>query len=551
MSEQGSDCTPLSNALLTLAQRLRRGALRHASHCASTLSGIAAATLLAACSSYTFPSGTPSTYSSNAVQASQSASRPLVGMAISGGGNRSALFAAYVLELFGSLPVVAPLGTATPGRPISFLDSVGYLSSVSSGSFAASYFSMHGIGDYSEMLTGKTVPVRYEQFFTEFKQRMNFNWKLALFENKLFTFSSNAHGWTEAIDKQLVQGATFADLDKREASGASPYLILNATHYDTGRRFVMTTIPNRAFCLNTEQLALNVIYTPAEQEQRIDNTQTAKLDQCDHHDALTPEGFDNFWNPEEQSIQSAQVPLSHAVAASGAFPLIIGPIAYRLTGNHELLHLVDGGVTDNSGVESIQQLFLRDLLKNHAHRDLIVSLDASLPFNAYGTTIADDRWPLSMFADDPTRLSDIQEERASTYRRDLWNVTTYAARTLKRADGAVTRLNVVNLKPDDLNVSSLQIDTPDCHIHYDSAQAVYTAARDIPTAYHLAGCDLQLVRIAACWSVHQHARQIQQFFDPALADRRRGGDSAVADASGVLASRIQDMCPELVAAHAF
>lgn len=524
------------------------------------LLAIAGAALLAACSSYTFTSGMASTYISNALLANRPASRPLVGVAISGGGNRSALFAAYVLELFGSLPVVAPLGTATPGRQISFLDTVDHLSSVSSGSFAASYFSMHGIGGYSAMLTDGTVPARYAEFFTDFKRRMNFNWKLALFKNKLLRFSSNAHGWTEAIDKQLVQGATFADLDKREASGASPFLILNATHYDTGRRFVMTTISNRAFCLNTEQLALNVIYTPAEQDGHVDNMQEAKLSQCDHRDALTPEGFDNFWNPDEQSVQSAEVPLSHAVAASGAFPLIIGPIAYRLTGNNELLHLVDGGVTDNSGVESIQQLFLRDLLKNRSHRDLIVSLDASLPFNGYGSTISGDKSPLSTLIDDPTRLSDIQEERASTYRRDLWNITTYAAQTLKRADGAVTRLDLVNLRPDDLNVGLLRINTPDCHVHYGNAQAVYAAARDIPTTYHLAGCDLQLVRIAACWSVHQHARQIQQFFDPTLAERHRdladydtaaktdsGGDSAVSGRTDILASRIRQICPELAA----
>jgi hypothetical protein len=125
MAEQESVCNYLSNTLLKLARRLCGGAPRHASNCASVLSGIAAAALLAACSTYTFTSGTPSTYSSNAVLANQSASRPLVGVAISGGGNRSALFAAYVLELFGSLPVVAPSGTATPGRPISFLDTVG------------------------------------------------------------------------------------------------------------------------------------------------------------------------------------------------------------------------------------------------------------------------------------------------------------------------------------------------------------------------------------------------------------------------------------------
>jgi len=37
--------------------------------------------------------------------------------------------------------------------------------------------------------------------------------------------------------RQLV-----ANLDQREASGASPCLIFNVTHYDSGQRFVMTTL---------------------------------------------------------------------------------------------------------------------------------------------------------------------------------------------------------------------------------------------------------------------------------------------------------------------
>src|SRR5262249_55111791 len=150
-------------------------------------------------------------------------------------------------------------------------DTVDHLSSVSSGSFAAAYFSMRGIGDYSAMLAGNTVPARYAQFFADFERTMNFNWKDALIKYKLLTFSSDAQGWTKAIDKQILHGATFADLDKREASGASPFLILNATHYDTGRRFVMTTIPSDAFCLNTEQLLLNVVYARPEEEGHVDD----------------------------------------------------------------------------------------------------------------------------------------------------------------------------------------------------------------------------------------------------------------------------------------
>jgi hypothetical protein len=517
---------------------------------------------LVACSSYSFTPGPPSTYSSNSPSSALPTQRPLVGMALSGGGNRSGLFASYVFELLGSLPVVAPPGSDTAGQPVSFLDTVTHVSSVSGGSFAAAYFSMNGIGHYSAMLAGNSIPEPYARFFADFQQQMNFNWGTAALGLRFLTFGSNADGLAKAIDAQYLHGATFADLDQREASGASPFLILNATHYDTGRRFVMTTIPSDAFCLNTEQFLLDVFYAPAGQEAHIDDMHASKLSECDRSDALTPEGFDNFWNPKQQSVPSATVPLARAVATSAAFPLVIGPIAYPVTGQRELLHLIDGGVTDNSGVESMLQLYLRDLLKNPSHRDFVVSLDASLPFNSYGATIAGDKSPLSTFIDDPTRVSDIQEVRASLYRQDLWNVTTFAARNMKRSNGAITRMDVVELKPDDLNVGPLNIDRPDCHTHYSDARAVHVAARDIPTNFHLDGCDAELVRIAACWSVHQHAGQIQQFFDPA-ADRRRstvdrgwadeagnrGAGGSGAD-TGMLDVRIRQMCPELVSAGA-
>ncbi|HEY4352170.1 MAG TPA: patatin-like phospholipase family protein [Paraburkholderia sp.] len=536
------------------------------------------AATLVACSSYSFTPGPPSTYSSNAPAADLPAAQPLVGMALSGGGNRSGLFASYVFELLGSLPVDAPAGikagtpAGTPAggqsaaQPVSFLDTVTHVSSVSGGSFAAAYFSMKGIGHYSAMLSGNTVPEPYASFFSDFQHQMNFDWAHAALGLRFLTFGSDAEGLVKAIDSQYLHGATFTDLDKREASGASPRLILNATHYDTGRRFVMTTIPSASFCLNTEQFLLDVFYAPAGQEGHIDDMHESKLSQCDRNDALTPEGFDDFWNPKEQSVPSADVPLARAVATSAAFPLVVGPIAYPVAGQRELLHLIDGGVTDNSGVESMLQLYLRDLLKNRSHRDLVLSLDASLPFNAYGATIAGDKSPLSAFIDDPTRVSDIQEVRASLYRRDLWNVTTYVARNMKRSSDAITRMDIVELKPDDLNVGPLSIDTHECHTQYKDARSVHVAARDIPTSFHLDGCDAELVRIAACWSVHQHAGQIQQFFDPAPADRRseysagdqaasgnrsgnsRANSSANDSRTGMLDARIRQMCPELATA---
>src|ERR1700754_4665438 len=135
-----------------------------------------AATALVACSSYSFTPGPPSTYTSNEPAAHLPAERPLVGMALSGGGNRSGLFASYVFELLGSLPVDAPAGgtgSGEPaGQPVSFLDTVTHVSSVSGGSFAAAYFSMKGVGRYSAMLSGNTVPEPYASFFSDFQRQM-------------------------------------------------------------------------------------------------------------------------------------------------------------------------------------------------------------------------------------------------------------------------------------------------------------------------------------------------------------------------------------------
>jgi hypothetical protein len=117
------------------------------------------------------------------------------------------------------------------------------------------------------------------------------------------------------------------------------------------------------------------------------------------------------------------------------------------------------------------------------------------------------------------------------------------------------------MKPDDLRLPSLRIDTPQCHEHFDDAQSVHAAARDIATSYHLDDCSAQLVRVAACWSVHQHAAEIQDFFEAAPDGRSRiawDSESYAATnshaksrvATGVIEQRIKEMCPELVAAHA-
>jgi len=496
------------------------------------------------CSVYQFKSGPPSVYRSNESTDALDSARPLVGVAISGGGNRSALFASYVLELLGSLPVevLAPANATTP-RQTSFLDTIGYISSVSGGGFAASYFGMKGLGRYDALVSGGTVPKTYTDFFDGFHTTMNFDWAGTALGLEGLTFGSTETRLSKVIDSQFLDGATFADLDQHEASGTAPYLIFNATHYDSGRRFVMTTIPSSNFCLNTEQLLKDVVYASGNQQYKIDPMYLQKIAQCDRKDPLTPEGFDSFSNPRMTSVPSTSFPISRAVATSASFPLAIGPVAYQIDDDKAYLHLIDGGVADNSGVESITQLFLRKLIKNTQSRGLIVALDAGLPFNSRGTTIADARLPVSTIIKDPARLSDIQEVRASLYRQDLWEVTEAVAKNMKKSSNAVTRLDIEQLQHIDLNVGSLRIDAGECHEQLTDAKSVRDAVRDIPTNFHLDACSTQLVRIAACWSVHQHAAAIQHLVDNLDGnDRKRSPDTSILD------KRARAMCPELVSA---
>ena len=72
----------------------------------------------------------------------------------------------------------------------------------------------------------------------------------------------------------------------------------------------------------------------------------------------------------------------------------------------------------------------------------------------------------------------------------------------------------------------------------------------------MVGCSAQLVRVAACWSVHQHAADIQDFVDAAAERRHRtswdettsGTETHVAH--GIIEQRIKQMCPERVNANA-
>jgi hypothetical protein len=167
----------------------------------------------------------------------------LVGVALSGGGSRAALFGAAGLEALGRLQ--APGGG-------SVLEQVAYLSSVSGGSVAAAYYASQKPPQEIPVLTPEgALTADYQTFFAEYQEKLRQDFEGALLRRQLLSFrwlnsSLAARSLAEVMAERLLGPTTLGDLARREARGDSPRLIINTTLYNSGRRFVLTTLPPEA-----------------------------------------------------------------------------------------------------------------------------------------------------------------------------------------------------------------------------------------------------------------------------------------------------------------
>jgi hypothetical protein len=75
----------------------------------------------------------------------------------------------------------------------------------------------------------------------------------------------------------------------------------------------------------------------------------------------------------------------------------------------------DGGLYENSGVESLSLLFLTQLQAKRIKRALIISFDSSFPFSVGERRLFRRSLPFSLLTFDFSRIPSIMEERATTY----------------------------------------------------------------------------------------------------------------------------------------
>lgn len=207
-----------------------------------------------------------------------------VGLAISGGGSRSANFgAACMFQL----------------QRIGLLEHVDYISSVSGGSLTAAYYCL---SEDAQWNPGTVQEKLTSSFASDVIARTLLPWNLpALLLTRFDRSDLLARSFTTHLFSRDGRPLTFADLRPDR-----PRLLINATDLQSGRKFVFT---NEAF--------------------------------------------------DQLNSDLGTYPVSYAVAASSAVPVLLHHVTLRdySTIFKQYRHLIDGGVVDNLGVQSLVETY--------------------------------------------------------------------------------------------------------------------------------------------------------------------------------------------------
>ena len=442
----------------------------------------------------------------------------LVGIAISGGGSRAATFASYVLEELARIDVSAQ-------RPsTSLLEKVQYISSVSGGSLSAAYYSMRKPEKSKPVLDAGALSPDYQHFFRDYQTAMQQSWEEALWQVSLGDATRRAQFIARRWDEQLFHDATFADLERREQAGDSPRLILNGTSWGTGRRMLFTTLPGTAF--NYDFVGETLRYLEGSGMPN-DEFKILEAHMQPETQRFQPMTFDQL------AADLGPVRMSYAVASSSSVPLLIGPVLFTVPlkeGGTQLLHIGDGGMFDNQGIESMAQLFFGQLRaakgeQPPTRRGLIVIIDASYPFDSTGGAFSKATNLLELLNRSPSRVYDIMEQRAQAYQLMLWTVLRAdAARRAADADSPgqvvpdTSHLRVIYLRHTD--AADLQMAVPagcDIRAADEKDRKVQLKAKlsSIPTRFKIEPkCDAPLLAAAAKALVEHQAPRIAEFFQP-------------------------------------
>jgi len=421
----------------------------------------------------------------------------LIGVALSGGGSRAALFAEAGLE------ALAQIRTADSA---SLIDRVDHISSVSGGSLSASYYILKKPGRGVAVLNPDgTMSPAYRTFFDQYRADLSQDFETSLIWRQLLSFrwinsALAARTLAEILRERLYGDARIQDLSAREKAGDTPGIIINTTLYNNGRRLALTSLPPEAFD-----------YDFFEDLER-------SLEKRGQHMEATP-FIRQRWKllrpmtPIEIHMDPCPTAVAAAATASASFAPLIGPTTIRMGDKEAYWHVGDGGLYENSGIESLLFLYLKQLQAKRAKRAIIIALDSSYPFSVDEARLLKRSLPFSLLNFDFSRIPGIMEERAITYQALFFRTLQ-----LEGVFPDIKTLTVIPLRHTDAKWAADLSDLPPaCKAELQpmkTTEDVTNRIAAIPTRLGLtSACDRELIYTAANKLVTEYKDAILDFID--------------------------------------
>lgn len=323
----------------------------------------------------------------------------LLGVALSGGGSRAALFAEAGLEALAQLRLA---------DGSSLLTRIDHLSTVSGGSLSGAYYVLKKPGRSMPVLNPDgTLSPAYRAFFDQYRADLAQDFETSLIWRQLLSFrwinsALAARTLQEILQEKLYDDARLQDLSARAKAHDTPDIIINTTLYNNGRRLALTSLPADEFEYD--------FFTDLERSlQRRGQPMEPSPYVEERWKRLRP------MTPIEIHFDPCTIRVSGAATASASFAPFIGPTTLRAGDKEAYWHVGDGGLYENSGIESLLFLYLKQLQVKRAKRALIIALDSSYPFSVDEVRLLKRSLPFSLLNFDFARIPSIMEERALTY----------------------------------------------------------------------------------------------------------------------------------------
>jgi predicted acylesterase/phospholipase RssA len=385
----------------------------------------------------------------------------IIGVALSGGGSRAAVYAAAGLEALWEHGL---------------LDQVSHLSSVSGGSIAAAYFAVNHPHCDAEA-TPSAAEACWRRFFSEFKRAMRYDYawaterQQALYPNRWLSPTRRASSFQEVLDREFLDGATFEALrgsgasSSPEGSPQRPALLINAASYDEARRFVFSNL-----CIGNQT----------------DATRSA-----------------SFSRPGCPMSVPGDLPVSLAVTASAAFPGMFGPVALEVppscdVSHPEWWHLGDGGMLDNLGADTLEEAVLEAADAGGLSTAAILAFDADQRLRADHLKRMSN---YTLLERDPNRIVVVTKARGSAHHDVVWDrARLELADRGVRADRIVLRYMAADLER--WPASCRREARRSAGSTASQVEGILDRLEAIPTLLSIDDCGADLLELAAHQVVH-------------------------------------------------